>query len=102
MHRKKLYTSFALLALFVVVFFLKERFTMEPYQDEHHYLPTAVLFSTEPLPSLNLLQTYNELNTPIPFILGGWALRVFGEDIQKPPPAYGFHEFCIADAFCLV
>lgn len=52
------------------------------YQDEFHYLPTAVYFSKEPVPSHKLLTTYNELNTPIPFILGGWVLRAFGENIQ--------------------
>ncbi len=83
MHRKKLYTSFALLAIFIIVFFLKDRFTVELYQDEHHYLPAAVQFSAEPIPSLHLLQTYNELNTPIPFILGGWVLNIFGNDVQN-------------------
>lgn len=99
MHRKKLYTSLALLVLFIIVFFLKDRFTIGLYQDEHHYLPTAVLFSTEPIPSLNLLQTYNELNTPIPFILGGWALRIFGEDIQSLRLLTAFTSFALLMLF---
>lgn len=54
----------------------------ELYQDENHYLPTAVMFSHEIIPSLNLLKTYNQLNTPLPFILGGWVIRLLGEDVQ--------------------
>jgi hypothetical protein len=99
MQRKKLYTSIVLFVLFILVFFLKERFTVGLYQDEHHYLPTAVLFSTEPLPSLNLLQTYNELNTPIPFILGGWALNIFGEDIQTLRLLTAFTSFALLMLF---
>jgi len=54
----------------------------ELYQDENHYLPTALLFGKEAIPSLELLKTYNQLNTPLPFILGGWVIRIFGEEIQ--------------------
>ncbi|MCE6989084.1 hypothetical protein [Dyadobacter sp. CY323] len=82
MQQRKLYASLFVLLLFVFIFFLKERFTVSLYQDEFHYLPTAVFFSTEPIPSVDLLKSYNELNTPIPFILGGWVVRVFGENIQ--------------------
>ena len=82
MHPRKLYTSVAIVVLFIAVFFLKQNFLGELYQDEFHYLPTAAFFSEEPLPSLDLLKSYNELNTPIPFILGGWVVNVFGENIQ--------------------
>jgi hypothetical protein len=82
MQQRKLYASLVVLSVFVFVFFLKERFTVSLYQDEFHYLPTAVFFSEEPIPSLDLLKSYNELNTPIPFILGGWVVRLFGENIQ--------------------
>ncbi|WP_138479545.1 hypothetical protein [Dyadobacter bucti] len=82
MFSRKLYTSLFLFVLYVIVFFLKENFTVELYQDEFHYLPTAVFFSHEPIPSIDLLKSYNELNTPIPFILGGWVVNIFGENIQ--------------------
>ena len=82
MHSRKLYTSLFLLLLFTAVFFLKENFNGALYQDEHHYLPAAITFSKEPIPSVDLLTSYNELNTPIPFILGGWVVSLFGEDIQ--------------------
>ena len=82
MKSRKLLTSVFIFILFIVIFFLKDKFTGPLYQDENHYLPAAVTFSKEPLPSLNLLKSYNELNTPIPFILGGWVVRLFGENIQ--------------------
>lgn len=82
MHSKKLYATFVVIVVFVAIFFLKEKFNGELYQDEFHYLPTAVFFSNEPVPSLDLLKSYNELNTPLPFILGGWVVNAFGEDIQ--------------------
>lgn len=82
MFSRKLYTSLFLFVVYVIVFFLKENFTVELYQDEFHYLPAAVFFSHEPIPSIDLLKSYNELNTPIPFILGGWVVNIFGENIQ--------------------
>jgi hypothetical protein len=82
MNPRKLYTSLFLLFVFIVVFILKDHFNGPLYQDEFHYLPTAVFFSQEPIPSLDLLKSYNELNTPVPFILGGWVVYFFGEHIQ--------------------
>lgn len=82
MFSRKLYTSLFLFVLYVIIFFLKENFTVKLYQDEFHYLPTAVFFSHEPIPSIDLLKSYNELNTPVPFILGGWVVHIFGENIQ--------------------
>ncbi len=82
MRSQKLYISLGILVIFIAIFFLKQNFLGENYQDEHHYLPTAVFFSKEPIPSLDLLKSYGELNTPVPFILGGWVVSVFGENIQ--------------------
>ncbi|KQS32679.1 hypothetical protein [Dyadobacter sp. Leaf189] len=82
MNSKKRNATLFLVILFIAVFFLKQRFTVSLYQDEFHYLPTAVYFSPEPIPSIDLLKSYNELNTPIPFILGGWVVSLFGESIQ--------------------
>ncbi len=82
MHSRKVYLSIFFALLYFAIFFFKQQFTGPLYQDEIHYLPTAVEFSKEPIPSLSLLKGYNELNTPIPFIFGGWVLKVFGENIQ--------------------
>lgn len=81
MNSKKLYASLGLIALFILVLVIKDFFSEGLYQDETHYLPTAVRFSKEIIPSIALLKDYNELNTPLPFILGGWVIRIFGEDI---------------------
>ncbi|WP_225865640.1 Dol-P-Glc:Glc(2)Man(9)GlcNAc(2)-PP-Dol alpha-1,2-glucosyltransferase [Dyadobacter aurulentus] len=69
------------------------------YQDEFHYLPAAILFSTEPLPSIELLKSYNELNTPIPFILGGWVVKLFGENIQVLRLLTAFTSFALLMLF---
>jgi len=82
MLSRKLYTSLFIAVLFLIIFLLKDHFTVALYQDEFHYLPTAVLFSHEIVPSIELLKSYNELNTPVPFLLGGWVVRAFGENIQ--------------------
>ncbi|CAG4989784.1 hypothetical protein DYBT9275_00380 [Dyadobacter sp. CECT 9275] len=81
MYHKKLFASLFLALLFLSIFFLKDRFQIPPYQDEFHYLATAIQFSKEPFPSLCLLTSYGELNTPIPFILGGWVVHLLGEDL---------------------
>ena len=83
MHLKKLYTSLFLIFVFVIIFFAKKNFSGELYQDEYHYLPTAIFFSHEPIPSLDLLKSYDELNTPLPFIFGGWVVNFFGPDIAN-------------------
>ena len=80
---RKTSSTFAVLVVFIIIFILKNHLTGDLYQDEHHYLPTAVQFSKEPVPSLHLLETYEQLNTPIPFILGGWTLNILGEDIKN-------------------
>jgi DIE2/ALG10 family len=51
------------------------------HHDEKHYLRVAVQFSQSWWPSRQLLLTYPELNTPLPFLLGGWMLRVMGPGI---------------------
>jgi hypothetical protein len=60
MHTRKLYTSLFLLLLFISLFFLKDHFTGALYQDEHHYLPAAVTFSEEPIPSISLSRLSSE------------------------------------------
>ncbi|TKT91757.1 hypothetical protein FDK13_15330 [Dyadobacter frigoris] len=80
---RKSSSTLLILVLFSFIFILKNHLKGDLYQDENHYLPTAVQFSSQPIPSLHLLETYEQLNTPIPFILGGWTIKVFGENIQN-------------------
>ncbi|WP_247237179.1 hypothetical protein [Telluribacter sp. SYSU D00476] len=81
MNKRKLIASIIFLLLFLLIYIYKNQFHFELYQDELHYYPTAIQFSKEPLPSIHLLETFNELNTPLPFIIGGWVLNIFGESI---------------------
>ncbi len=82
MKSQKAYLTIFFAALFVAIYFIKSQFTGELYQDEIHYYPTAEFFSAEIIPSLDILKNYRELNTPVPFILGGWVIKAFGSDIQ--------------------
>lgn len=50
--------------------------------DEIHYWSTTLLFSRQWLPDVELLRSYPELNTPLPFLLGGWIIQLFGESIR--------------------
>ncbi len=81
--KRPVYITFTIALVYVIVLVARD-FLGFPglYQDENHYLPTAVMFSHEIIPSLDLLKTYNQLNTPLPFILGGWVVRLLGEDVQ--------------------
>ncbi len=42
-------------------------------RDEQHFWPTALSLFHDGLPSLEQLRTYNELNTPLPFLISGAA-----------------------------
>lgn len=55
------------LALFVYLDYLQ----LPPVWDESHFWQTTLQFSQQPIPSLELLKSYGELNTPLPFIIFG-------------------------------
>jgi hypothetical protein len=48
-----------------------------PTKDELHFWPTALRFSEFWFPPIELLRTYDELNTPLPFMMFGWLERIF-------------------------
>lgn len=81
MNPKKLIASGLALLLFIGIYQYKNHFDFALYQDEIHYYATAIEFSKQPLPSLHLLKTFHELNTPLPFIVGGWVIHIFGENV---------------------
>jgi hypothetical protein len=68
-----------LLALFVYlgVYYLFDNLNFEIRKDEEHFWPTSLLFSKSFLPSISLLQSYNELNTPLPFYVFGLFEKLF-------------------------
>jgi hypothetical protein len=47
-----------------------EGLTFAPTKDERHFWPTSLEFSSFP-PSVSALRSYNELNTPLPFVVFG-------------------------------
>jgi hypothetical protein len=47
------------------------------YGDELHFWPTTLSLFNDGLPSLEQLRTYNELNTPLPFLIFGTAEHFF-------------------------
>lgn len=49
-----------------------------PEKDELHYWPTTLRFAAEPLPSIDLLRSYDEFSTPLPFVIFGWLEAAFG------------------------
>lgn len=46
--------------------------------DETHFWPTALRFSQAAFPNVELLRSYGQLNTPLPFLLWGGLERVLG------------------------
>ncbi|GAB4029314.1 hypothetical protein [Spirosoma gilvum] len=81
----RLYSIIALLAfgaLYVFIFFFREHLNFTLFGDEVHFWPTVLLFSKEPIPSAHLLNNYPEVIAPLPFMVAGWVLNLFGESIQ--------------------
>ncbi|AQG78114.1 hypothetical protein [Spirosoma montaniterrae] len=71
-----------LLAVYVVVFFLRDKLAYAIAGDEVHFWPTVLMFAKEPIPSVHLLNNYPEVIAPLPFMMGGWLVNLFGESIQ--------------------
>lgn len=69
----------AVALVYLVVFFLFKQLKFSPYvdADEKHFWPTSLLFSRSPIPSLELLRNYAEVNTPLPFIIFGYLEYLF-------------------------
>ncbi|QJD78897.1 hypothetical protein [Spirosoma rhododendri] len=81
----KFYQVVALLLIglaYTAVFIANNYLMNGLYGDEIHFWPTVLLFSHEPIPSAHLLNTYPEVIAPLPFMVGGWVINVFGESLQ--------------------
>ncbi|GAA4395482.1 hypothetical protein GCM10023187_02410 [Nibrella viscosa] len=79
---KPILLSALLVVIYTLVFVLKRFLTGDFYQDEVHFYATTLQFARETIPSLDLLRNYGELNTPLPFMIGGVVVNLFGEAIQ--------------------
>jgi hypothetical protein len=67
----------AVAAVFVVVLVAFDFLRFPVRADELHFWPTSVGLFQNSLPSIEQLRTYNELNTPLPFLIFGGLEHVF-------------------------
>ncbi len=70
-----------LAVVFVALAWRLDWLGFEPVRDEVHFWPTSLRFAAQPLPSVDLLRDYGELNTPLPFLLFGWLEAAAGRGI---------------------
>ena len=62
---------------YVLLFFASGQLQDPFWADEHSFYATSQKFSHQLIPSLDQLKNYNELNTPLPFILFGQIQYLF-------------------------
>ena len=67
----------ALCLLYLTLFLYLDNLQFTSVWDEVHFWQTTLRFSQHPIPSLELLRNYGELNTPLPFIIFGTLEYVF-------------------------
>lgn len=79
---QKIIGSVFTFCFYTVILLHKNFLNVYWYRDEWHFFETTIRFSKQIVPSLNLLKNYAELNTPLPFIIGGWWANIFGQNIQ--------------------
>jgi hypothetical protein len=60
------YATLLVITFYTLIFVFKNYLNGDLYQDEIHYLTTAVQFSSQPIPSLHLLAIY-ELESVVRF-----------------------------------
>jgi len=67
----------ALVFLYGGIFYGTNFLSFPPEKDELHFWPTSLSFSQTFLPTIEQLRSYNELNTPLPFVVFGWVEHIF-------------------------
>lgn len=72
----------ALTVLYTFVFIYRDYLAFSLFGDEVHFWPAVLMFSKEPIPSIYLLQNYTEVIAPLPFMIAGWVINLFGHSIQ--------------------
>ena len=75
--RSKLITISVILVLYVIIFILFEQLSFPIRKDETHFWPTSLKFSKDWVPSIDLLKNYDELSTPLSFIIFGTIEHLF-------------------------
>lgn len=70
-HRNNVYFAIFLVVIYFTLFIALDELQYAPRTDEPNFWETSLLFSHSLIPNLELLRNYNELNTPLPFIIFG-------------------------------
>ncbi len=79
--RIRLLFLLGVLVIYACVLFAFDGLRFEIGKDEVHFWPTSVQFSRTLIPSLEQLRGYDELNTPLPFVIFGMLEHLFGGGI---------------------
>jgi hypothetical protein len=79
--KAKLITISALLILYFILFNLFGQLGFPIRKDEIHYWPVSLRFSEDWIPSVDLLKSYDELSTPLSFIIFGTIEHLFHRGI---------------------
>jgi hypothetical protein len=61
-----------LIAIYFLIYLAFDGLNFQLKDDENHFWPNSQIFSHTWIPSLDSLSHYNELNTPLPFVVFGW------------------------------
>lgn len=69
-------TAFLLIAVYFLIYAVFEGLSFPLKDDENHFWPNSQIFSHTWIPSLHSLSNYNELNTPLPFVVFGWLHKL--------------------------
>jgi len=75
--RERVFFIIAMLLLYAALYYAMDRLCFEIRKDELHFWPTSVRFSERLIPSLDLLRSYTELSTPLPFLAFGLLEHLF-------------------------
>jgi hypothetical protein len=75
------YKLFIIIAVYTTLLIWREFLKGAYLWDESHYWETSLIFSKSLIPSLNELKNYEELNTPLPFIIFGILQYLFRQGI---------------------
>jgi hypothetical protein len=70
-HQLNIIFFIFLFVIYFTLFIALDKLQYPPRTDEPNFWQTSLLFSHSLIPSLELLKNYNELNTPLPFIIFG-------------------------------
>jgi hypothetical protein len=68
--------------VYVVLLIVFDGLSFAPRLDEQHFWPNTLWLFADGWPSLDRLRTYNELNTPLPFLVTGAVEHIFHGGIR--------------------